>query len=98
MAVEDHFCPTCMAVDMLLQSRGINPVASSGISYSQPMFAADKEVKKQVRRGSTTASRKLSKALKEVNKKARKKAGGFKKGWNQKRVMATAHKIARRGR
>ena len=62
------------------------------------MCAADKEVKKQVRRGSTAASKKLGKALKEVNKKARKKAGGFKKGWNQKRVMATAHKIARKGR
>lgn len=98
MADEGHFCPTCMAVDMLLQSRGLNPVVSSGVSYSPPMFAADKEVKKQIRRGSTAASKKLGKALKEVNKKARKKTGGFKKGWDQKRVMATAHKIARRGR
>lgn len=98
MATQDHFCPTCIAVDMLLQSRGINPVGSAAVAYSEPVMVADKEVKKQVKRGATAASRRLSKALKDVNKKARKKSGGFKKGWSQKRVMATAHKIARRGK
>ena len=32
----------------------------------------------------------------EVNKKARNKNGYLRKGWTHKRIMQTAHKIARR--
>ena len=35
-------------------------------------------------------------ALRKANKMARKKNGDFKKGWNQSRVMKTAHRIRRR--
>lgn len=48
------------------------------------------------RRASGTALRGMSAALKKANKMARKKNGDFKKGWNQRRVMKTAHRIRRR--
>ena len=47
------------------------------------------------KRGSTPASRKLSKALRAVNKKARKKNGDLKKGWSQSRIMKTAHRMVK---
>lgn len=89
-------CPTCMALDMLLRSRGIEPGMAETIAYSRPSRKADKVVKRKVKRGATKASRKLGRALKEVNKKARKKNGDFKKGFSQSRVMRDAHKLARR--
>ena len=91
-------CPTCMALDMLLRSRGVEPGVSETIAYSRPSRKADRVVKKKVKRGATAASRKLGRALKQVNKKARKKNGEFKKGYTQGRVMRDAHKLARRMR
>lgn len=41
-------------------------------------------------------SRKLSKAMSQANKKARKKDGSFRNGWNQKKLMQTAHRLARK--
>jgi hypothetical protein len=35
-------------------------------------------------------------ALKEVNKKARKKDGSLRSGYNQRRIMQSAHKLARK--
>ena len=91
-------CPTCLALDMLLRSRGVEPMTSDAIAYSPVARSADRQVKKKVKRGATVASRKLSRALKEVNKKAKKKNGQFKKGYSQSRVMRDAHKLARRMR
>ena len=89
-------CPTCMALDMLLRSRGVEPGLSETIAYSRPSRKADKVVKRKIKRGATKASRNLGKALKQVNAKARKKNGDFKKGFTQSRVMRDAHKLARR--
>jgi hypothetical protein len=50
------------------------------------------------RKASGTAVKGMSSALKKANKMARKKNGDFKKGWNQKRVMQTAHRIRRKKR
>jgi len=91
-------CPTCLALDMLLRSRGVEPMTADAIAYSPVARSADRQVKKKVKRGATVASRKLSRALKEVNKKAKKKNGQFKKGYSQSRVMRDAHKLARRMR
>lgn len=91
-------CPTCLALDMLLRSRGVEPNTADLIAYSPQARKADRVVKRKVKRGATKASRKLGKALKEVNKKARKKSGEFKKGYSQSRVMRDAHKLARRMR
>jgi hypothetical protein len=91
-------CPTCLALDMLLRSRGVEPNTADLIAYSPQARKADRVVKRKVKRGATKASRKLGKALKEVNRKARKKNGEFKKGFTQSRVMRDAHKLARRMR
>jgi len=91
-------CPTCMALDMLLRSRGVEPGMAETIAYSAPSRKADRVVKRKVKRGATKASRKLGRALKQINKKARKKNGDFKKGYSQARVMRDAHKLAKRMR
>ncbi len=89
-------CPTCMALDMLLRSRGVQPQIADTIAYSPQARKADRVVKRKVKRGATKASRKLGRALKQINNKARKKNGDFKKGWSQSKVMRDAHKLARR--
>lgn len=91
-------CPTCLALDMLLRSRGVEPMTADAIAYSPVARRADKAVKRRVKRGATKASRKLGRALKQVNKKARKKNGDFKKGYSQARVMRDAHRLAKRMR
>lgn len=91
-------CPTCMALDMLLRSRGVEPGMADTIAFSPQARKVDRVVKRKVKRGATKASRKLGKALKEINRKARKKNGEFKKGYTQGRVMRDAHKLAKRMR
>ena len=91
-------CPTCLALDMLLRSRGVEPMMADTIAYSPQARKADRVVKRKVKRGATKASKNLSRALKQINKKARKKNGDFKKGYTQSRVMRDAHKLARRMR
>lgn len=88
-------CPTCMLFDALLASRGISS-SDRAIAYSAPVKAVDRMAKKKVKRGATTASRKLSRALKTVNAKARKKNGQLKKGYTQSRIMKDAQRLARK--
>ena len=90
------FCPTCMAVDALMRSRGFPAPVAKAVSRSKPIRSADNKVKAKVVRGSTSASRKLSKSLKTINKKARKKNGQLKKGYTQSRIMRDAHRMARK--
>ena len=89
------FCPTCAAVNALMLARGFSPSEASAVSGSRPIRSVDRKVKKTVKRGATTASRKLSKALKTVNAKARKKNGDLKKGYTQSRIMKDAHRMAK---
>ena len=86
-------CPTCMAVDALMRSRGVPDAVSERVAYSEPIKSVDTKIKSKVKRGSTTASKKLSKSLKEVNAKARLKSGKLRKGWSQSRIMKTAHRM-----
>jgi len=48
------------------------------------------------KRKKTDYDRRLSRALTEVNKTARLKSGVFRSGWDQRKVMAKAHKLARK--
>ena len=86
-------CPTCVLLDALMSSRGYTKGERS-IAYSSPVRAADKKV----RRRAGKAVKGMGSALRKANKMARKKNGDFKKGWDQKKVMQTAHRIRRRGR
>jgi hypothetical protein len=99
-------CPTCAAIAALLRGSGlVSPARAQSIGYSENFVTADKVARdgpggpgRKVRavRKASGFSKKLSRALKEANKKARKKNGSFKKGWDQRRVMSTAQRIARR--
>jgi hypothetical protein len=82
----------------LLMAGGASEYVADRLATSAPVEKLDRKVKAKVKRGSTTASRKLSRALKQVNKKAKKKTGAFKKGWNRSKVMKEAHKLAKRMR
>jgi len=39
---------------------------------------------------------KMARALTRANKMGRKKAGGFKKGWSQGKIMRKAHQLRRK--
>jgi hypothetical protein len=39
---------------------------------------------------------KMARALKKANAMGRKKAGGFKKGWSQGKIMEKAHQLRRK--
>jgi hypothetical protein len=41
---------------------------------------------------------KMARALKKANAMGRKKAGGFKKGWSQGKIMRKAHQLRRKMR
>ncbi len=99
-------CPTCAAIAALLRGSGLASQASSvNMAYNDRTKAVDRLIRegpgspgRKIRgvRKASAYGKKLSKALKESNKRARKKNGSFKKGWDQRRVMSTAQKIARR--
>lgn len=64
-------------------------------------FAADpsgtvQEAKKKVRRKKSAYGRALSKELKEINRKARTKSGKLRKGMTPGKILAKAHKAAKR--
>jgi hypothetical protein len=50
--------------------------------------------RKATRKG--TPDPKMSRALVKANKMGRKKAGGYKKGWNQGKIMRKAHQLRRK--
>jgi hypothetical protein len=62
----------------------------------QAKKAGKKVVKGGVRKASAYQKR-VGKHMRALNKKAKTKAGKWKKGWNAKRVMKQAHKLAKRG-
>jgi len=85
-------CPTCIMLDALMASRGFSKGERS-VAYSKPVRSVDRRAKKRVGK----AVKGMKSALKQANAKARLKNGSFRKGWDQARVMRTAHKIRRRG-
>lgn len=62
-------------------------------SKSAAPVVSAKPTRRRTRKGKTAPG--MAAALREANKKARKKNGDFRKGYNQSRVMAMAHKIRR---
>lgn len=62
-------------------------------SRSAAPVASMKTTRRRTKKGKTAPG--MAAALKEANRKARKKNGEFRKGYDQRRVMAMAHKIRR---
>jgi len=52
-----------------------------------------KDAPKPKRRTARKKDPKMARALEEANKKGRTAKGKFRKGWDQSRIMKTAHKI-----
>lgn len=61
-----------------------------------PSAAAKSPAPKPRRKGK--ADPKMARALKKANAMGRKKAGGFKKGWSQGKIMRKAHQLRRKMR
>ena len=59
-----------------------------------PRGAAKSPSSKPKRKGKSDP--KMARALTRANEMGRKKAGGFKKGWNQGKIMSKAHQLRRR--
>ena len=53
-------------------------------------------VSKRPRRRKGKKDPKMARALRKANSMGRKKAGGFKKGWSQGKIMKKAHQLRRR--
>ncbi len=93
-----EFCPTCQAIEsILIGSRRVPAPVARKLARSSPVRKVDRAIRrtKAVRQASDY-SKKLSKHLKKERAKATKKNGDFKKGWDQRRVMAAAHKCVRK--
>ena len=91
-------CPTCRAVEaLLIGSRRVPKPVAKKIARSGVTRRADKALKrtKAVRKASEY-QKKLSKHLKAERDKATKKDGSFRKGMNQAKVMARAHKCVKK--
>jgi len=59
-----------------------------------PTAAAKSAAPKPKRKGKSDP--KMARALKKANAMGRKKAGGFKKGWSQGKIMRKAHQLRRK--
>ena len=59
-----------------------------------PSVSTKSPAPKQKRKGKPDP--KMARALKKANAMGRKKAGGFKKGWSQGKIMRKAHQLRRR--
>jgi len=54
--------------------------------------------RKRPRRRKGKKDPKMARALRKANAMGRKKAGGFKKGWSQGKIMKKAHQLRRKMR
>ena len=58
--------------------------------------AEEQTAEKKKTRRKTAGDKIMSRALEEANAKAKLKKGGFRKGWNQSKLMTHAHMLRRR--
>lgn len=65
---------------------------------SRKIQQASKEMK--IRKASRVGKKdpKMARALRKANAMGRKKAGGYKKGWSQGKIMKKAHQLRRKMR
>ena len=73
-----------MSLEEYLALVGSTPIPSKASSRAVP--------KKRVGKSDP----KMARALKKANAMGRKKAGGFKKGWSQGKIMRKAHQLRRK--
>lgn len=61
-------------------------------------FPSPERVRKQMKPRKRVGKKdpKMARALKKANAMGRKRAGGFKKGWSQGKIMRKAHQLRRK--
>jgi hypothetical protein len=64
------------------------------VAFEPQLRGGGSLVKKKKRVGKKDP--KMARALKKANAMGRKKAGGFKKGWSQGKIMRKAHQLRRK--
>ena len=90
-------CPTCMAIQALLNSTGRIPApVSHAVAYSAPIQEMDTLVKTKVKKKVSAYNRRYSSAFKSLKRKHTLKSGKYRKGWNFKKIVKAAHKVAKR--
>lgn len=91
----------CGLVEAALQGAGVSPEVSKLIGERACVGPMRSVVKRGRKEGTAKAKKtvkdiKKSKAMKSAQAKARKQSGGFKKGWNNSRLMKEYHKQLKR--
>ncbi len=97
-------CATCMAINAVLRAAKVPAPVAKAVSNSPAARRADQKIRRggkrigQVRtvRKASEYQKKLQKHLRIERDKATKKDGSFRKGMNQAKVMARAHKCVKR--
>jgi len=85
-------CPTCIAIQALLNAGGLPD--PSEIAW--PASTRGKRVKRTGARKVSSYHKRLGRILKVLKDRHTLKSGKWKKGWNQSRLMKSAHKEAKR--
>ena len=81
----------------LAQYRDMVQSGAIGVAdFAQDPVGTVDRVKKKARRKKSAYGRALSKELKEINRKARTKSGKLRKGMTPGKILAKAHKAAKR--
>lgn len=76
--------------------REYRDIISGATSFAMDPEAGVEKVVKKARRKKSAYSKALSQELKKINKTARTKSGKLRKGMTQKKILARAHKAAKR--
>ena len=81
----------------LAQYRDLVQAGAMGVlAVAEDPQGTFQEAKKKVRRKKSAYGRALSKELKDINRKARTKSGKLRKGMTPGKILAKAHKAAKR--
>jgi len=88
-------CPTCIAIQALLNAGGLPDDLSRAVGHELG-HRVERRVKRTVARKVSSYHKRLGRILKRLKDRHTLKSGKWKKGWNQSRLMKAAHKEAKR--
>lgn len=90
-------CPTCIAIRALLNATGRIPEPlSNSIAYSTPIQSLDAGIKTVVKKKASAYNRRYATAFRKLKKSHTLATGKYRKGWNFKKLVKAAHKVAKR--
>ena len=90
-------CPTCAAIRALMNATGRIPEPlSQALAYSQPMLSLDSGIKTIAKKKVSAYNRRYAAAFRKLKKTHTLASGKYRKGWNFKKLVKAAHKVAKR--